>query len=82
MKEKHDIIARELPLYKEELAQRTQSLVLNNRELLDDETLAALKAHFEGLAPHVVAVSAELEEGIEQLKELLAGILEETSAGD
>ncbi len=82
VKENHDIIARELSLYKEELAHRTQILVLNKTDLLDDETLAALKAHFEGLAPHVVAVSAELEEGIEQLKELLAGILEETSAGD
>lgn len=74
--ENYDIISRELALYKEELAQRTQILVLNKMDLLEEQQAAKIKDEFSHRCGRVVLVSAELEEGVEELKELLAEILE------
>jgi len=72
----YDIISNELALYKEELAHRTQILVLNKTDLLTPAEMTRMKDEFAGICPHVVLISAELEEGIDELKEVLAEILE------
>lgn len=75
VRENYDTLSRELALYKEELAHRTQILVLNKTDLLTEAEAMRLKEEFSHLCPQVVLISAELEEGIEELKEVLVEIL-------
>jgi GTP-binding protein len=76
VKENYEIISRELSLYKEELAGRSQILVLNKRDLMIPEIQSELESHFQELSPYVVCVSAETSDGIDNLKELIMEILE------
>ena len=76
-RENFDVLTRELALYKEDLAHRTQILVLNKTDLLTEDQVVKVQQQFAGLCPYVLTLSAELEEGVEELKDLLARILEE-----
>lgn len=69
------IIENELMSYKEELAERTQVLVLNKRDLVTDSELEDIERIFGQLAQRVVTISGQSGEGIEKLKETVAVIL-------
>ncbi len=69
-------IARELHLYKEELAERIQILVLNKRDLLDTAELEKIELLMRQMGQKVISVSGETGEGIDALKELVVETLE------
>ncbi len=73
--ENYEIIDRELALYKEELAGRTQILVLNKKDLMIEEIETELVEHFQKLVPYLCVISGASGEGLEELKELIAGLL-------
>jgi GTPase len=76
VKENYDVISRELALYKEDLAHRTQILVLNKNDLLDDVDMEALIAYFHNYCEVVMSVSGETGDGIDSLMETIALTLE------
>ncbi len=76
VKENYDVISRELALYKEDLAHRTQILVLNKNDLLDDADMEALIAYFHNYCEVVMSVSGETGDGIDSLMETIALTLE------
>jgi len=75
--EDYRVLARELADYNDELLERTQLVVLNKIDLIDERRLAEVETMFaaEGLA--VIAVSALKKTGIDALKDRLADLLEE-----
>ncbi len=81
-----DLVNRELAAHSETLAGRPQIVVLSKADLVSQDELAALTAHFEakGLGPLVI--SALMSEGLERLVEVinerLRGIGEQTETGD
>ena len=75
-KANYSIIADELQLFKEELADRTQILVLNKKDLDIEENFAELTQYFEDSGQIVVPVSCHTEEGLELLKETIISTLE------
>ena len=77
VKENYKIVSEELSFYKEDLAHRTQILVLNKRDLLDDSDVVALLDYFHTFCQNVKVISGETGEGIENLKETIALILEQ-----
>ncbi len=74
-----ETISSELFLYKEELADRFQILVLNKRDLLDEATLKKLENYFQQLGQNVITVSGVTGEGIDSLKKLVVETLEQRS---
>lgn len=72
VKENYETISKELALYKEELAHRTQVLVLNKIDLIDGADTAFLVSYFREKYKIVVALSAETGEGIDTLKKTIA----------
>lgn len=76
VKDNFDTIFSELALYKEELTDRTQLLVLNKIDLVDSSSLEELKKYFQQLAQNVITVSGYTGEGIESLKERVLETLE------
>ncbi len=81
-KENYEIISRELALYKEDLAHRTQILVLNKKDLLDEMEIAALADYFRDHDLKVLSVSSETGAGIDELKEIIALTLERKLRSD
>jgi GTP-binding protein len=79
VKENYEIISKELSLYKEELAERTQILVINKMDLVDAELKAELEEYFRHFSPNVLMTSGESGEGLEALKSEIAQILEQKS---
>lgn len=77
VKENYEIISKELGLYKEELAHRTQILVLNKNDLLEDTDIEALVTYFHQYCQDVMSISGETGDGIDKLKETIALTLEE-----
>ncbi len=73
--ENFHIIENELKSYREELAERTKVLVLNKCDLVTDSELEDIEERFEQLAQHVLIISGQSGDGIEQLKETVAVIL-------
>lgn len=73
----YDIIAQELLLYKEELAGRTQIIVLNKRDLLNDAEIKELETFFQQKDLKVITISGEKGDGLEELKEAIVEVLEE-----
>ena len=71
------VIANELLLYKEELADRTQILVVNKRDLVENSELEKLTEYFQQMGLKVISISAMTGEGIEDLKELVVETLEQ-----
>jgi GTP-binding protein len=76
VKENYDVISKELALYKEDLAHRTQILVLNKNDLLDDADMEALLVYFSKFCQKVMSVSGETGDGIDSLMETIALTLE------
>lgn len=76
VKENYQIITKELALYKEDLAHRTQILVLNKMDLVGDPEIEALKDYFYSYCQNIIITSGETGEGIEDLKEIIARTLE------
>ncbi len=70
------ILERELEAYREELLDRHKLLVLNKIDLIDRERLGELRRIFadQGLETH--AISARTGQGIDELKETLAEIMD------
>ena len=73
----YEIISKELLLYKEELADRIQILILNKRDLIDEQDLKKLENHFQQLGQNVITVSGLTGEGIDTLREVVAETLEQ-----
>lgn len=76
IEENFQIISNELHLYKEELADRIQILVLNKLDLVDKPDLKTMVDHFQQLGQKVITVSGMTGEGIDDLKEMVAETLE------
>lgn len=74
--ENYEVIAKELHLYKDELADRMQILVLNKCDLMIPEIEKELIEYFQMRSPLVLTVSAETGEGVEKLKETIVTTLE------
>lgn len=70
------IIASELQLFKEELADRTQILVLNKKDLDFEGQFQTMLEEFQKSGQRVVAISCETGEGLEELKEIVVSTLE------
>lgn len=68
-------ISNELRLYKEELAGRTEVLVLNKCDLVLSEDLVEIEKHFQQMAPHVITVSGMTGENMDKLKEVIVTLL-------
>jgi GTP-binding protein len=72
----YEIISNELHLYKEELADRIQILVLNKQDLLGRSECRKLEKYFHQLGQNVITVSGVTGEGIDSLKEIVVATLE------
>ncbi len=79
VKDNYEILSNELALYKEELAHRTQLLVLNKKDLLSDTELLELRSYFQAYCQNVLIVSGETGEGVDDLKEIIAFTLEDNN---
>ena len=77
VKENYQIISKELALYKEDLADRTQILVLNKSDLMQETDMHLLKDYFNIYCATVMCVSGETGDGIERLKETIVVTLEQ-----
>ncbi len=77
VEENFGIIANELHLYKEELVDRMQILVLNKRDLVEESELMKLTALFQQMGQKVICVSGMTGEGIDALKDLVLETLEQ-----
>ncbi|MDH3360140.1 MAG: GTPase ObgE, partial [Desulfobulbaceae bacterium] len=74
----YEILENELRCFNEELIGREQLVLLNKIDLVDDEAvLAEVLAWFKAKDLKVMVVSAKNGDGLEDLKELLAEMLEE-----
>ncbi len=73
----YNIIARELEHYKKDLAARTQVIVLNKSDLVDDSERRKLEKYFFPFNQNVISISGETGEGIDSLIERIIQILDE-----
>ncbi|WP_035275869.1 GTPase ObgE [Desulfogranum japonicum] len=78
----YQTLMTELAAYNEELLSRTHILVINKIDLLDEEDIQALTEGFADKAHHCLAISADMEIGLEALKELIGDILEKQREGE
>ncbi len=76
------VIANELLLYKEELVDRIQILVLNKIDLVEESELKELATFFQQMGQKVICVSGMTGEGIDALKELVLETLEQGEKKD
>ncbi len=76
VKNNYEIISNELLLYKEELADRIQILILNKKDLVDESELKELENYFQQLGQNVITISGVTGEGVDSLKELVMETLE------
>ncbi len=70
------VLERELEAYRQELLDRHKLLVLNKIDLVDQELLDELQQIFAGQGLETHAISAATGQGIDELKETLADILD------
>ncbi len=77
VKRNYDTIACELALYKKELADRTQILVLNKKDLMIEEIEQELVDYFRQFTGDILLVSAETGEGLDMLRQRIMAIVEE-----
>lgn len=73
-------IENELKYYKEELVQRSQLVVLNKIDIVDDDQLLAVEKHFASLGKKCLKLSGLEGTGVEELKETISLMLEETAS--
>lgn len=77
VKENYRIISSELALYKEELADRAQILVLNKKDLMIPEIEEELVDYFRQFIPEILLVSGETGEGLDTLREKIVERVEQ-----
>lgn len=77
-----EIISNELSLYKEELKDRIQLLLLNKCDIVEESVLKELENYFQQIGLKVLIVSGATGEGIEDLKELVAETLLQLDCGE
>ena len=71
------IVANELKVYKEELLERTTLIVLNKVDIAEAEELKVIKDTLQEQGFQAVSISGLTGEGIEQLKAIIADLLDE-----
>ncbi|MBW1636600.1 MAG: GTPase ObgE [Deltaproteobacteria bacterium] len=76
-RENFGIIARELECYQKELVRRTQIIVLNKCDLIENQERQPLENYFSQFNQNVIVMSAETGQGIDLLKEKLLEILDD-----
>ncbi|MDH3346687.1 MAG: GTPase ObgE [Desulfobulbaceae bacterium] len=74
------ILEQELAAYNPELLERKRLIVFNKMDLIEDDRQEELRVLFKNKDLAIFFISAELEEGIDELKEFLADLLDETTA--
>lgn len=74
--ENYSIISEELARYKQELADRTHIILVNKIDIVEEPELAELLDYFQSKEQSVMAISAEEELGLEELKEAICELLE------
>ncbi len=72
----YHILLQELAAYKEELLDRAHLLVLSKTDLVDSARLEELRRQFAAVNTPLVALSAKTGDGLEELKRMLAELLE------
>lgn len=77
-RENYSIIENELFSYKEELSDRTRFVVLNKTDLVDPDMVKEIQQEFAASGVKTLIVSAETGYGIEELKEAVLELLEES----
>ncbi len=77
VKQNYDTLARELALYKEELADRTQLLVLNKKDLMIEEIEQELVDYFRQFTADILLVSAATGEGMDTLRQRIMEVVTE-----
>lgn len=76
VEENYRIITNELQLYKNELADRIQILVLNKKDLIDESDLTTIQDYFKQFDQELITLSGETGEGVDALKERVLETLE------
>jgi GTP-binding protein len=77
-RENYAIIENELLSYKEELADRTRFIVLNKIDLVDPDMVKEIQREFADDGLKTLGISAETGQGIEELKEVVMEVLEDS----
>lgn len=72
----YDVISNELALYKKELADRTHIVLINKIDIIEDEALEELMTFFKEKGITILAVSAEEELGLDELREAIMELVE------
>ncbi len=67
----YKIICNELEKYKEELATREHVIILNKIDLIDRKRLNALQKYFSSLSVKAIAISAEKERNLGEIKKYI-----------
>jgi len=75
-RENFAVIASELEHYQKELVTRTQIIVLNKSDLIDESEREGLEKYFSKFNGSVIIISADTGDGVELLKEKLLEILD------
>ncbi len=75
--EDYNVINDELRLYKEDLIEKKQILVLNKTDLLEKDTVRELEEHFRQFNREIISISGLTGENIQNLKEILADAMDE-----
>ncbi len=70
------VLAKELAAFKEELLDRRRIILLNKIDLMESEQLAEIQASFSEEGYETFPISAESGENIEQLKDMLAELVD------
>ena len=70
------VVEQELKAYNEELVERTTLVILNKADIAEPEQLALLKNSLEQEGLQVAIISGLTGQGIEELKEIIADILD------
>lgn len=71
-------IVKELEHYRSELAARTQVVVLNKSDLVNEKEIETIEKHFSQFNQNVISVSGETGQGIDTLIGRIMEILDET----
>ena len=71
-------IVKELEHYRSELAARTQVVVLNKSDLVDEKEMEIIEKHFSQFNQNVISVSGVTGHGIDTLIDRIMEILDET----
>ena len=71
------VVENELKAYKEDLINRTTLVILNKADIADPEELEKIKVSLEDEGFQIATISGLTGQGIEELKEVIADILDE-----